>query len=105
MTYGPEQVSRDLALLRDNAAAFGARPRLENHLLSVLRLQGSGAVASLLESLPDHGFRRTDDGSPGPEARYASAGPGPRSIVVATYLGPNLASVNVTVDDTSRLRS
>ncbi len=75
MTYGPEEASGDVTLVRENTTAFEARARLEHFLLSTLREQGNEAVTALLQSLRDQNFRQLDDGASGREARYLSQQP------------------------------
>ena len=99
MTYGPDDVSSDLAQISSDAASFEVRARLEFYLLDLLKNQGCEAVASLLQSLPGHNFSLAGDCVSVPEARFVSAGPGTLNLVVTTFLGPHSASVNVTAED------
>ncbi len=101
MTYGVDDVSRDLTRMLEGTASFDERARLEHHLLALLRADGSEAVAALLDSLPAHDFRSVDDDLSEYEARFVTAGPGPRHLVVATYLATEIQWVNVTVEDSS----
>jgi hypothetical protein len=101
MTYGADDVSDDLTRVLEGTASFDERARLEHHLLTLLRADGGDAVAALLHSLPAHDFRSVDDDLTEYEARFVTAGPGPRHLVVATYLAPEVMWVNVTVEDTS----
>lgn len=97
--YGPEAASRDLARVREGAASFNARARLERFLLTLLNERGEGAVSSFLLGLPDHGFRLIDAGASGTEARYVSEGPEGRRLVVTTFSGSHSASVNVALEE------
>ncbi len=54
-------------------------------------------MAALLRSLPDHTFKRLDDGASAQDASYLSVGSDSPDILVATSLGPHLASVNVAI--------
>lgn len=44
MTYGPDEVSRDLALIGEGTASFEVRVRLETHLLKVLQSEGTSTL-------------------------------------------------------------
>jgi hypothetical protein len=99
MTYGPKEVSSDLAQIRDRTAGFETRARLEHHLLMLLQNEGTAAVSSLLLSLPDHRFRRVDDGTSVPDARHVSEEPGSPPVSVATNLGLHSAFVHVNAEE------
>jgi hypothetical protein len=99
MTYGPDELSSDMTQIRKKAASFEVRARLEHFLLTVLKEHGNDAVADLLQSLPGHHFRRQDDGASEQDASYLSSGHDAADILVATFLSPDLASVNVTTAD------
>ncbi|MDH4044798.1 MAG: DMP19 family protein [Gemmatimonadota bacterium] len=101
MAYDLNDVSRDLTRVLAGSASFDVRARLEHHLLTVLRVEGSGAVATLLRAVPGHDFMPLGEGVSEHEIRFVTAGPHPR-ILVTTYLGPHAASVNVTVEDAAR---
>ena len=101
MTYGADDVSGDLTRILEGTASFDERARLEHHLLTLLRADGSDAVAALLHALPAHDFRSADDDLTEYEARFVTTEPGSRHLVVATYLAPEIVWVNVTVEDAS----
>lgn len=97
--YGPEEVSRDLTQILEGAADFKVRAELETHLLGVLRENGHGALAGLLQSLPGHRFVSLDKDTASPATRLVSSGPGTSHLVVDAYIDSHSASVNVTLEE------
>jgi hypothetical protein len=97
--YGPAEIARDMMQILEGSADFKVRAELENHLLGVLRENGPGALAELLQSLPGHKFELLDEGSVPSTIRLKSPGPGTGHIVVDACSGPHSVSVNVTVED------
>lgn len=101
MTYGPDEVSRDLALIGEGTASFEVRVRLETHLLKVLQSEGTEALGARLRSIPGHEFQRVGDGGSSSEVRFRSVGSDTSPIVIDGFLGTDHATINVTVEDTS----
>lgn len=99
--YGPEEASRDLSLVGQGTASFEERARIENCLLGLLKDQGYQAVASFLQTLSGHRFRRTDDGEQGQEIRFESERYGNRAIVVRAFHGEHFSSVSVAAEEES----
>ncbi len=95
-SYGPMELARDLARIRDGTASFEDRARLEHFLLRHLQEGGNDGVASLLTSLDEFGFSLTE-ASDSDDRLYSSSASGGAYLFVTTHLGANLASVNVAV--------
>jgi hypothetical protein len=104
MTYGANEVQRDLALVREGAASFEVRARLEQHLLEQLRTLGTKGVAELLLSLPDYNFSPGADATTGSDASYVSGDESGPHLVIAMHASPDLVWVNVTVEELSSSR-
>ena len=64
MADGPDEVSRDLALVQQGTASFEVRAALETHLLNVLRHGGTEVLSALLGSIEPE-CERADQGPSG----------------------------------------
>ncbi len=95
-SYGPVESARDLARIRDGTASFEDRARLEHFLLRHLQEGGNDSVASLLIDLDELGFSPAEVPDSA-DRLYTSSPADGVSLLVATHLSAELASVNVTV--------
>jgi hypothetical protein len=102
--WKPRAAVRDaLKSIAGGTASFESRAKLEHHLLRLLRRRGTQGVSAFLRSLPEFEFTSQDTADVSRAARFVANGPNARRLIVTTFLEPHSASVNIGVEDDSKV--
>ena len=99
--YGPSEILRGLAAIREGHATFQVRAALEHHLGTLLRDEGHAALKATLLALPGLQFVQEPTGD-GRTFLYVSEEPDRPPLVVTAYRGEHSSSLNVATERPAR---